>query len=1003
MATERTYIMVKPDGVERGLVGEIIKRFENKGYQLLALQMIKPTKELLEEHYTDLKEKPFFPGLIKYMSAGPVVGMVWIGKDIVKVGRRLLGETNPLASNPGTIRGDFGIDVGRNLCHGSDSPDNAEREISLWFPNGVVQWDPTENNMTQKDLVEVVATFAIIDGHAHPLLTNQNWHTYPIEAAFTEATNPALQDSTHTLSLKRGIKKLTQLSSKLYGPEISSPSSQLESLKTQRAQHSFEECCETCFKAPNVNIQCILFDDGLYGDFQSLESHAGLVDQVRRVVRIERVAEEILENLSLGREEDIDLSRFGSLLREKLIELAKDDNVVAFKSIAAYRTGLNINAHKEENPKIEDALIEILQKSRSNKSQLQPVRIDEKVVIDFIVNIGIKIASDFKKPIQFHTGFGDNDLDLIYSNPLHLRALIEKNPDAKIVLLHASYPYTRQAGYLASVYNNVFVDIGMIFPQISRYAQLQTLHEIISLTPTNKILFSTDGHHVPEVFYCAVVDARDTLTKVLIETIENGDLSNEEAIEIAKKILFFNANSVYNLSLTPKSLETTLPISDAEVNPIQAIRKFRANGAKFVRVDWLDISNIHRHHVIPIERFEKHTINSGVSVAKVVQCLPYCNDAIIPNSLNATGEILLKPDLKTLKQTAFPAQIRAHSFMVEKITGRPFELCPRLLLKKIVDDAYKEFGVKFLIGFESEFCVINTSEDGSFKPIEDSVYAASSAMRCPLWISSALEEIAESLLEQDIEVEQYEMVTGPAPPLESIDNLVSTRQTIYDIIAKYGHQATFLPKPFPDQAGNGSHLHLSLTTENKDSSNNDRLSKYEQSFIAGTLRHLRALCALTLPTPNSYHRIVNGCWAGSTYVCYGYENRETQIRICYRGGSYNFEHRFLDATANPYIAAAALIAAGITGMREGLDLSKNKPIEVDPATLSDQERHAYGITDRIPLSLRESLNAFKKDEVLQDVLGKEFSRIYLTVKEGELAFAENLNSQELIKVLISRY
>ncbi|CAG8435418.1 9135_t:CDS:2 [Ambispora gerdemannii] len=141
MATERTYIMVKPDGVERGLVGEIVKRFENKGYQMLALQMIQPTKALLEEHYTDLKEKPFFPGLIKYMLAGPVVGMVWIGKDIVKVGRRLLGETNPLASNPGTIRGDFGIDVGRNICHGSDSPANAEREISLWFPNGVVHWN----------------------------------------------------------------------------------------------------------------------------------------------------------------------------------------------------------------------------------------------------------------------------------------------------------------------------------------------------------------------------------------------------------------------------------------------------------------------------------------------------------------------------------------------------------------------------------------------------------------------------------------------------------------------------------------------------------------------------------------------------------------------------------------------------------------------------------------------------------------------------------------------
>ncbi|CAI2181074.1 4518_t:CDS:2 [Funneliformis geosporum] len=138
---ERTYIMVKPDGVERGLVGEIIKRFEQKGYQLVALKLVSPTKQLLEEHYKDLKDKPFFPSLMTYMLSGPVVGMVWRGKDAVKTGRRILGETNPLASNPGTIRGDFCIDMGRNLCHGSDAVESAEREIALWFPSGVVEWD----------------------------------------------------------------------------------------------------------------------------------------------------------------------------------------------------------------------------------------------------------------------------------------------------------------------------------------------------------------------------------------------------------------------------------------------------------------------------------------------------------------------------------------------------------------------------------------------------------------------------------------------------------------------------------------------------------------------------------------------------------------------------------------------------------------------------------------------------------------------------------------------
>lgn len=129
--------MIKPDGVERGLVGEIIARFEKRGYQLVALELMNPTKKHLEEHYQDLKTKGFFPSLIEYMSSGPVVGMVWAGKDVVKTGRKMLGETNPLASAPGTIRGDYCIEVGRNICHGSDSVESAEREIALWFPRGV--------------------------------------------------------------------------------------------------------------------------------------------------------------------------------------------------------------------------------------------------------------------------------------------------------------------------------------------------------------------------------------------------------------------------------------------------------------------------------------------------------------------------------------------------------------------------------------------------------------------------------------------------------------------------------------------------------------------------------------------------------------------------------------------------------------------------------------------------------------------------------------------------
>jgi len=131
--TERTFIAVKPDGVQRGLVGKIIQRFEERGYKLVALKQVHASKQHLEVHYQDLKDKPFFQGLVTYMASGPIVAMVWEGLDAVRQGRAMLGATNPLNSAPGTIRGDFCVQTGRNICHGSDSVESANREIAHWF------------------------------------------------------------------------------------------------------------------------------------------------------------------------------------------------------------------------------------------------------------------------------------------------------------------------------------------------------------------------------------------------------------------------------------------------------------------------------------------------------------------------------------------------------------------------------------------------------------------------------------------------------------------------------------------------------------------------------------------------------------------------------------------------------------------------------------------------------------------------------------------------------
>ncbi|CAN1254428.1 Nucleoside diphosphate kinase IV, chloroplastic/mitochondrial [Linum perenne] len=130
---ERTFIAIKPDGVQRGLVSEIISRFERKGFKLVAIKIVVPSKAFAQKHYHDLKERPFFNGLCNFLSSGPVVAMVWEGEGAIKYGRKLIGATDPQKSEPGSIRGDLAVVVGRNIIHGSDGPETAKDEIKLWF------------------------------------------------------------------------------------------------------------------------------------------------------------------------------------------------------------------------------------------------------------------------------------------------------------------------------------------------------------------------------------------------------------------------------------------------------------------------------------------------------------------------------------------------------------------------------------------------------------------------------------------------------------------------------------------------------------------------------------------------------------------------------------------------------------------------------------------------------------------------------------------------------
>jgi nucleoside-diphosphate kinase len=133
LTMERTFLALKPDAVQRGLIGEIISRLEKKGYKLIGLKLMHISRSQAETHYAEHVGKPFFTGLVDFMTSGPVVAMAWTGENVVAAMRQLMGATNPQNAAPGTIRGDYGVDFGRNLIHGSDSPESGDRELGIFF------------------------------------------------------------------------------------------------------------------------------------------------------------------------------------------------------------------------------------------------------------------------------------------------------------------------------------------------------------------------------------------------------------------------------------------------------------------------------------------------------------------------------------------------------------------------------------------------------------------------------------------------------------------------------------------------------------------------------------------------------------------------------------------------------------------------------------------------------------------------------------------------------
>ena len=453
---------------------------------------------------------------------------------------------------------------------------------------------------------------------------------------------------------------------------------------------------------------------------------------------------------------------------------------------------------------------------------------------------------------------------------------------------------------------------------------------------------------------------------------------------------------------------------------------------RFLSILWCDNANVIRSKALHLPSLKAEIPKSGgkkkyieelikrierrLTKSIALQALHVLYDEPVAEAgLDPVKEIRLVPDWSTL---VIPEYLSGHALAIGNLVSDngPWELCQREILRNSVK-RLGNTGFNAKVGIEIEFFLFHLNDyianiENFPIPIDHDLYAQNSAFERG---REVIDEIADELFSQGIEIANYNVESGPgqheislhfADPVTIADRLIYARETIKAVAIDHGLIVSFVPKLFDNATGSGCHIHLSLWKKGKnvlaDAKGKWNLSETGQGFIAGILDHLPGLMSMTTPTPNSFRRIQPKFWSGA-YRVWGIDNKEAAIRVLhnpYGAGPERFEFKTADLSANPYIALSGIIASGTDGIKRNLKLCE--PVQRDPANFSKSEQKKLGIK-LLPTSVSSAIRSLDKDNVLKEAFGDEFYRVYRAVRKFEEKELKNMSLEEERKILLTRY